>query len=154
MNTQEVKRSEEYIDISLLRSVRSAKLLELEQLSSELSLLKRELERIESILQGSEDSVLTADKIISMFEKSKHELPSLITKRLFEVEKFYESVIADRKNILIEQKENITLRIAEKTSGLDVVRQEYKKMTDMFYRVKGYYPNSNMFVLGESPRRK
>ena len=135
LKIQELKISDEYSDVS---SKHTNKLMELQQLSSELSLLKRELERIEGILLESKDSILTTDKIVAMFVKSKQELPSQITRTLFEVEEFHKNVIEDRESILISQKENISLQITEKASLLDILKQESDKLGEILSQSNAY----------------
>ena len=130
-----LKISEEYSDVS---STHSNKLTELRQLSSELSLLKRELERIEGVLQESKDSILTADKIVDMFERSKQELPNQITRTLYEVEEFHKNVIEDRESILISQKENISLQVTEKVSSLNALKEESDRLGEILSQSNAY----------------
>jgi len=132
---QELKISDEYSDISFQHTSRLA---DAQKMSSELSLLNRELERIDKVLQKSKESVLTADKIVTMFEKSKQELPGQITKTLFEVEDFYRSAIQDRENILVAQKERISSEISEKTAALNTLKHEADELGVILSRSNAY----------------
>ena len=123
--TKELEIAEEYEGVSLEHEHISSTI---KDYSSELNLLKRELNRIEAVLEESKTDELEAKKIIKLLNKSKQEVPNYIVKTLEEVEDFHKSVVADRKNMLKHEQTNISIKIDEYENELEFLKAELNRL--------------------------
>lgn len=82
--------------------------------------MRNEKIRLSDYMMEVENSEVTKDQLLSLYEKAKIEIPSMVVRQLSDVERFHQSVIQDRKET-----------IAKRTKELEFMIDDYNKEADL-----------------------
>lgn len=106
---------------------KESNITEYENINMKFKRLRRTIEqmrnekiRLSDYMKEVENSEVTKDQLLSLYEKAKIEIPSMVVRQLSDVERFHQSVIQDRKET-----------IAKRTKELEFMIDDYNKEADL-----------------------
>jgi len=73
--------------------------------------MRNEKIRLSDYMMEVENSEVTNAQLLSLYEKAKVELPSMVIRQLSDVERFHQSVINDRKETIVKRTKELELMI-------------------------------------------
>src|SRR5690625_4673064 len=85
--------------------------IKFKQLRHTIDQMRIEKIRLSNYMKEVDNSEVTNAQLLSLYEKAKVEIPSMVVRQLSDVEKFHQSVIKDRKETIIKRTSELELTI-------------------------------------------
>ncbi len=121
---KEFKVAEDYYDVQVEADKIERKLF---QLNNKIILLKNNIDSIEEslLIEPSKENV---EEIKKIYEEANVHFNEALTKKLSELELFYEKLVGSRKRRLVEQKNKIETDINEKNKIVENLQDEFDRL--------------------------
>ena len=124
ISLKEFKVAEDYYDVQVEADDIERELF---QLNNEVILLKNNLDTIDESLQR-EPRRENMEGITKIYEEVNVHFNDVVTKKLSELEDFYQKLVVSRKRRLIEQKNKIESKMSEKSKSVEELQRQFDNL--------------------------
>lgn len=104
-----------------------------------------EIKRMKKFLKEYENIDITSKSIFSLYEKTKIEIPTLVKRKIEEVEEFHQNVYSDRKNTLTKKIETLTNLCKKREKELKNLSTELNFLGKIISENKVYQENLELY---------
>src|SRR5690625_1469809 len=132
---KEIAIMEERIKTLEVSNYKESNITEYENINIEFKRLRRTIEqmrnekmRLSDYMMEVENSEVTNAQLLSLYEKAKVELPSMVVRQLSDVERFHQSVINDRKETIVKRTKELELMIDDYNEETELLANQLSEL--------------------------
>lgn len=102
--------------------------IKFKQLRHTIDQMRIEKIRLSNYMKEVDNSEVTNAQLLSLYEKAKVEIPSMVVRQLSDVEKFHQSVIKDRKETIIKRTSELELTIDDYNEEAELLANQLSEL--------------------------
>lgn len=128
-----------------ISNYKKANITEYENINIKFKRLRRSIEqmrtektRLTNYMKDIEDNEVTNAQLLSLYEKAKIEIPSLVVRQLGDVEKFHQSVIKDRTETIHKRTEELEFTIDKYNEEAELLADQLSELGELIAENRAY----------------